>query len=200
MVVPDAWLAESLSKQRYVDTWAHHHSYITDLIAYIFRSAPTLRRVKAMVGEFGRAAVDLPFGELIRVAAQAEIESALNDPILTLQGYLQAALPRQPKIQAAVRQIEQEMLTEWAVLYETVLTGYGLPLRPGVTGRDVAELFDTMIEGVLLRARSGGSVPETSNGQDLFTAFLLAMLPALCNVSPEELDRRELQHPLQWPS
>ncbi|MFC8728207.1 hypothetical protein [Streptomyces bacillaris] len=196
-VVPDTWLAGGLNRQRYVDTWAHHHSYITDLITYIFRSAPTLRRVQSMTGEFVQAASDLSFGELIRVAAQAEIESALNDPILSLQALLQAALPRQPKIQAAVRKIEQEMLTEWTTLYEKVLTGYGLSLRPGVTARDMAELFDTMIEGVLLRARSGGSIPVVSTGQDIFTASLLVMLPALCDVPLAELERRKLQHPLR---
>ncbi|WP_328584961.1 hypothetical protein [Streptomyces sp. NBC_00370] len=196
VVVPDAWLSESLSRQRYVDTWAHHHAYITDLIAYIFRSAPTLRRVKRMTAEFTQAAAELPLAELIREAAQAEIASALDDPVVTLQTFLQAALPRQPKIQEAVRRIEHEMINEWTQLYEVLLAGYGLTLRPGLTARDLAELFDTVIEGVLLRARSGGAVPGTSSGQDVLTTSILVMLPAMCDVPLSELEHRELQHPL----
>jgi hypothetical protein len=199
VVVPDAWLSESLNRQRYVDTWAHHHSYITDLIAYIFRSTPTLRRVKRMTNEFALAAAELPLAELIRAGAQAEIASTLDDPVVTLQTFLQAALPRQPKIQEAVRRIEQEMISEWSRLYEALLAGYGLTLRPGVTARDVAELFDTMIEGVLLRARSAGAVPTTSSGQDVLTTSILVILPAMCDVSPAELEHRELQHPVPWP-
>ncbi|MGW0763514.1 hypothetical protein ACWD1Y_44875 [Streptomyces sp. NPDC002814] len=199
VVVPDAWLSESLNRQRYVDTWAHHHSYIMDLIAYIFRSTPTLRRVKRMTNESALAAAELPLAELIRAGAQAEIASTLDDPVVTLQTFLQAALPRQPKIQEAVRRIEQEMISEWALLYEALLAGYGLTLRPGVTARDVAELFDTMIEGVLLRACSAGAVPTTSSGQDVLTTSILVILPAMCDVSPAELEHRELQHPVPWP-
>ncbi|MFD4879000.1 hypothetical protein ACFWOB_37370 [Streptomyces sp. NPDC058420] len=199
-VIPDAWLADSLNRQRYADTWAHHDSYISDLIAYMFRSAPTLRRVKKMTAAFAQAANDLSLGELVRAAAEAEIESTLSDPIIALQTFFQAVLPRQPKIQEAVRRIEREMINEWANLYAVVLSGYGLTLRPGITAHDVAELFDTVIEGVLLRARSSGSVPETTIGQDVLTASILLMLPAMCDVPPEELDRRRLRQPLEWPA
>lgn len=198
--VPDPWLAGCLDKQRYSATWGHHHSYITDLIAYIFRSAPTLRRVTEMTANFAEAAHALPLGELVRVAAQAEIDSTLHDPIITLQTFLQAALPRQPEIQAAVNRIEQEMISEWARLYAVLLPGYGLDLSPGTTHQDVAELFDTVIEGVLLRARSLGKVPKTSNGQDMLTASILTMLPTLCGVTPQEIEQRTLQHPVKWPS
>ncbi|MET8982607.1 hypothetical protein ABZX85_44220 [Streptomyces sp. NPDC004539] len=199
VITDDQGLSDSLNRQRFADTWAHHHSYISDLIAYMFRSAPTLRRVRMMAAEFVRAANDLPLGELIRVAAASEIESTLGDPIIALQTFFQAALPRQPQIQESVRRIEQEMINEWAKLYAVILSGYGLTLRPGVTSRDVAELFDTMTEGILLRARSSGIVPKTSIGQDILTSSILLMLPAMCDVPPEELERRRLQQPLEWP-
>ncbi|MFI6281834.1 hypothetical protein [Streptomyces sp. NPDC050988] len=64
----------------------------------------------------------------------------------------------------------------------------------------LAKLFDTVIEGVLLRAQSLGKVPKTSSGQDMLTASILTMLPTLCGVTPQEIEQRTLQHPVKWPS
>lgn len=196
VMVPDADQAEALDKQRWVDTWYNQPAYIEDLISYLFRSAPTLRRVSEVQGILAEVAQELTLGELIRQGSRVELNSTLKDPTVGLQTFVQAAMPNQRQIQTAVRRIESEMISQWAKLYSQLIAAYGVKLRPGVSSQDLAELFDTAIEGTLLRARSLGKIPLLSSGESTLSASILTMLPNLCDISPEEIEIRELNSPI----
>ena len=199
-IVPDAREAEGLDRQRWLDTWRFQAAFLDDLVAYLFRTSVVQRRIGAVHEVLLAMAPQLTLGQLIREGTQAELESTLQEPIVGLQTFIQAALPRQPRIRQYVHDMEVMSLTQWARLYETVLPGYGLALRPGVTWHDIARLFDTVIEGVLLKARTHDDIPLVSSGENTLAAAIFAMLPTLCTIDRADIDTRTLQHPLHHPT
>ncbi|MEU6449781.1 hypothetical protein [Streptomyces sp. NPDC046979] len=198
-LIPDPGLAQSLDKQRWSDTWGHQEAFIEDLLAYIFRSGPTLRRILEAQQQLVDRAQSLPLGELIRAGVEVEMASSAEDPVVALQTFFEAALPHKPSIREAVARIENEMLLVWASLYEALLTAYDVRLRPGVTYMDMAGLFNTIIEGALLRTRSLGAAPRTSTGEHILAAAIIKMLPGLCEITPTQIETRKRLLPLPLP-
>ncbi|CAL9348441.1 hypothetical protein ACH4NV_05450 [Streptomyces althioticus] len=198
-LIPDQGLADSLDRQRWSDTWGHQEAYIEDLLAYIFRSGPTLRRILEAQQQLVGHAQSMPLGELIRAGVEVEMASSVEDPVVALQTFLEAALPHKPTIREAVARIESEMLRVWATLYEVLLTAYGVRLRPGVTYMDIAALFNTVIEGALLRTRSLGVAPRISTGEHILAAAIIKMLPGLCEITPVEVETRRRLLPVALP-
>ncbi|MFG2794051.1 hypothetical protein [Streptomyces sp. NPDC048419] len=195
-VVPDAREAEGLDRQRWLDTWRFQAAFLDDLVAYLFRPSVVQRRIGAVHEVLLTMAPQLTLGQLIREGTAAELQSTLHEPIVGLQTFIQAALPRQPRIRQYIDAMEVMSLTQWAHLYERVLPGYGLALRPGVTWHDLARLFDTVIEGVLLKARTHDDIPCVESGDNTLAAAIFAMLPSLCTIDRADIDTRTLQHPL----
>lgn len=141
----------------------------------------------------------MPLGELIRAGVEVEMASSVEDPVVALQTFLEAALPHKPTIREAAARIESEMLRVWATLYEVLLTAYGVRLRPGVTYMDIAALFNTVIEGALLRTRSLGVAPRISTGEHILAAAIIKMLPGLCEITPVEVETRRRLLPVALP-
>lgn len=195
-IVPDAREAEQLDRQRWLDTWRHQAAFLDDMLAYLFRPSVVQRRLAAVHEALVTMARQMTLAQLIREGTQAELQSTLAEPIVGLQTFIQAALPRQPQIQRYVHATETMSLTQWARLYEVVFSGYGLGLRPGVTWTDIARLFSTMIEGALLKARTHDHLPRVSGGDNTLAAAIFAMLPTLCTIDRADIDTRTLRHPL----
>jgi hypothetical protein len=113
-----------------------------------------VRRILGSQQAMVEAAPSLTLGELVRVGSEGEeMASTLADPIVSLQTPIQVALPRHPRISTAIVELETLSLRLWAALYAAVLPAYGLTLREDVTFLDLARMFDTAIEGLLLKAR-----------------------------------------------
>lgn len=202
VIVPDADQAAQLDRQRWLDTWRHQASFLEDLTAYLFRLGPSVRRIQEVQQALVEIAPTMPLGELIRVGAQAELTSTLADPIVGLQTFIQAALPRHPQISAAITTLESASLRMWADVYAAVLPAYGLELREDVTFLDLARLFDSMIEGMLLKARVASSLlpPTLSNGDDLLAGTILNLLPSLCSTTTQTVESATVVAPVTWPA
>jgi hypothetical protein len=197
-MIPDADAAEKLDRQRWLDTWRFQAAFLEDLIAYLFRPGVVLRRVRDVHHALVALAPALTLGELIREGTAAELQSTLENPTVGLQTFIQAALPRQPRIQEAVHAIETVALQEWADLYAAVFPAYGLQLRPGVSWLDMSTLFDTIIEGVLLKARTHEQVPCLSNGENVLAAGIFTLLPTLCDIKAEGIESLTIRTPISW--
>ena len=171
--------AAQLDRQRWTDTWGHQSAFTHDLMAYLFRVGPSMRRIREVHDSLVVLVEDLPFEELVRSGAALELQSSLADPIIGLQTFMQAALSNHALVRSHVRKLEEQMLDSWAAVYQALAGAYGLKLRDNLTWRDVAELFTTVIEGTLLRARTLGETPKLTTGDDMLAGSLIAMIPYL---------------------
>jgi hypothetical protein len=127
------------------------------------------------------------FKELVQLLAVAEVEVILADPLINLQSIIQSALPSHPKVRQFSQAQYEIILTGWARLYERVSVSYGLRLKAGVTWPDVALLFNTIVEGVFVRARIDNNEPVLSNGEGILAGAIFVMLPSLVEPLPEDL-------------
>lgn len=170
--------------------WSRKDFYTEDLIAYLFRMGPQHRHINEMASAVRALVTEASFGQLVRALAAAEVEAMLADPIVSLQGIVQAALPRHPRVQEFSRAQYDYLLPQWGAIYEEVAAAYGLTLANTRTWSDVALLFNSVIEGALVRARVEGSEPRLSNGEGVLAGAIFTMLPSMLNNCPEDLDSR----------
>jgi hypothetical protein len=168
--------------------WARKDFYTEDLIAYLFRFGPQERHLREMTEAAHALMRKESFGRLIRALAAAETEAITTDPYATLQAILQTALPKHPRVQEFIRAQYEYLLPHWAQLYEEVGCSYGLDLSAGYTWNDLALLFNSVVEGVVFRARAMGSTPTLSSGEDILAGAILVMVPTLIADCPQDLD------------
>ncbi|WP_406279056.1 hypothetical protein OHT93_38655 [Streptomyces sp. NBC_00191] len=197
LLIPDPAAAEQIDRQRWLDTWHHQSAFLEDLIAYLFRPAITVGRVRDVQVLLLAEAPGLTLGQLVREGTTAELRSTLDDPTVSLQTFLQAALPGHPLIREATETIENALLGMWASLYAAVFPAYGIELRPGFSWGDMARLFDTAIEGALLKARLHGDVPCLDNDDNVLAGAIFAMLPGLCDVAVGDIEHRTVRWPIR---
>ena len=177
-------LGDSMFRHR----WPRKDFYTEDLIAYLFRLGPQERHFDEMA-DAGRAMMkEASFGQLIRLLAEAETAAVASDPLANLQAILQTALPKHPRVQEFSRAQYEYLLPRWAQLYEEVGAAYGLSLADGYTWGDMSLLFNSVVEGVILRARVEGGGPKLSNGEGILASAIFAMVPTLIANCPQDLD------------
>jgi dGTP triphosphohydrolase len=168
--------------------WERKGQYTEDLIAYLFRLEPQKRHFEEMA-EAGRALTkEVSFGELIRLLAAAETEAVMNDERVSLQSILQVALPNHPRVQEFSRAQYEYLIPEWGRLYAEVASAYGLMLADGYTWDDMALLFNSVVEGILIRARTEHNEPKLSNGEGVLSGAIFVMAPSLLKNCPQDLD------------
>jgi hypothetical protein len=73
----------------------------------------------------------------------------------------------------------EQLLSNWAEIYQQVAQRYGLALRPGYTWLDVAEMLNAVTDGARMRAKGMGSVAALSTGDNVVVGAIVAMLPTL---------------------
>jgi hypothetical protein len=177
-----------LGETQFRSRWVRKEFYAEDLIAYIFRRHPQ----ELHIAEIADAASELmrteSLGGLVRLLAATELDSVMSDTISGIQAAVQSALPMHPRVQEFVRAQYDYLLPRWASIYQEVAQSYGLIPAPGTTFNDIALLFNTVIEGVSLRARVGGGEPELSSGVGAFEGAIRAMLPSLLANCPKNID------------
>ena len=189
-VLEDPADAERLSVDRFNETWMNAQAYTEDLLAYLYRPAPYMRRVRGMRQAMSGMTSKMSLGTMVRRAAAAELEEATNDPIIALQTLVETNYPAEPLVRTLHRRVEDEALRLWAEMYAELFPAYGLHLRPGIQWLDVARLFSTVVEGALVRRRVRGEHARLSNGDDMLAGAVLAMLPSLCGIDLDGLEER----------
>jgi hypothetical protein len=168
------------------DRWRYKSRYTEDLIAYLFRPAVLDRQMLAVEDVSGRLAATTSFEDLIRQLTQTVLDLTLNDPLWSLQTMLRVALPNHPLVHDAARY--EQWLAKWAEIYDSLAKVYGITLRPQYTWLDVAELFNSVMEGARVRARALGRVVTLSSGENVAAGAIFAMLPGLVEGTPRRPD------------
>jgi hypothetical protein len=166
--------------------WDRKDRYTEDLISYLFRPGPPLKHMEDMAAAAAEMLAGASLKDLIHSLAAAEVQSMLNDPIVSLQTIIQTALPSHPRVKHFIQAQYDLLLPSWAKLYEQVAAAYGLTLKSGFTWLDVALLFNSVVEGALVRARVDQAEPVLSNGEGVLASAILAMLPSLIEGIPDD--------------
>jgi hypothetical protein len=188
--------AGELSAQRFRDTWGNQAAFCEDLLAYLFRPAPYLRRLARLHPALIAATEQLTLGQSVRHTAKTELDSVLTNPLVSLHTFVETVLPKNPYVQDAVHRLR---LQRWADLYEQVFTAYGAPLRAdqGELGwLDMAERFSTVAGGSFVRAqtRPGGS--DSGADGEMLGQIVVDMLPAMLLIEAGDIESRRLQQPV----
>ncbi|GIF66456.1 hypothetical protein Ais01nite_44910 [Asanoa ishikariensis] len=162
-VMEDATQAERLSVDRFGATWMNAQAYTEDLLAYLYRPTPYVRRILDMRNTMAAMTTTMTLGSVLRAAAAAELEETTNDPIIALQTLVETARPSDPHVRKLHQREEEQALALWAELYEEHFPAYGLQLRPDVEWIDVARLFSTVLEGALVGPHTGSGPGHASD-------------------------------------
>ncbi|WP_037305758.1 hypothetical protein [Amycolatopsis orientalis] len=182
-VAPELRLSVNMFRYR----WDRKDRYTEDLISYMFRLAPQKAHLDDMETLSQSMVADLSLGQFVRRLADEEVRLMLEDPLVSLQGIVQSAMPNHPRVREFCRAQLNQLLPRWASLYAQVSHAYGVRLRPGRTWLDLAIMFNAVVEGELAWARLGQR-PVLTNGDHVLAGAILAMLPTLVEGLADDLD------------
>jgi hypothetical protein len=188
-VIADRADADALTEQRWNETWSSADDFLSDCFAYLFRSEPYVRRIR----DVQRRLIEImqtrpPLGAFVREGVALEIKSLLADPLAGLQTAVQATFPNHRDIRQYLERLDGNPIKLWAGLYAFILPSYGLRLRPSTGWFDVAYIFTTVADGVLLRTRSHDRWERLTGGADVLSAVILGMMPNLFVIDRESVD------------
>jgi hypothetical protein len=161
------------------DRWRYKSRYTEDLIAYLMRPALLARKLRTMRGALESLPPDIALPDLIREMVHATLAPTLEDPLWSLQTIVWVGLPNHPRVRTFLKINYEQLLSNWAELYQQIARRYGLELRPGYTWLDVAEMFNAVADGARMRAKGMGSVAALSTGDNVVVGAIRAMLPGL---------------------
>ncbi|WP_344690752.1 hypothetical protein [Blastococcus jejuensis] len=175
------------SDGQYRDRWRYSERYNEDLLAYLFRISPYRRHISGIWVALDSDLSGVSLGELIDAISSAEIDRTATDVFIALQSVLQRALPKHPKVVEYAAATYREILPMWAAVYEHIAARYGVTLRSDYTWLDVAEIFNTVVEGAASRVLVGGPT-QLSAGANVLGAAIRLMLPSLATSVSVSID------------
>jgi hypothetical protein len=76
--------ADKINVDRFHDTWGHQQAFCQDLIAYLFRPAPHMRRIIQLQPQMIELAQKQSMATTVRRAAKMELDSLVVNPLLSL--------------------------------------------------------------------------------------------------------------------
>jgi hypothetical protein len=149
-LIEDPAGAEAITGQRFNDTWGQQSGYC-DLISYLFRPVPYMRRLSRLHPELLAMTHRLPLGEWIGQSAVKELNSAVADPLIAMHTLVEAVLPATPQVRMLVSRLRRARLGKWAGFSEEAFTAFGVRPRAELDWLDIAERFSTI---AFLRAQT----------------------------------------------
>ena len=192
-MIKDPQLTAALSEERWRQTWPAHDGFMQDVLAYLFRPGPYVRRIRDVQSMLISMMKNRPLlGPLVREAVDLEIKSNLADPLMALQTSVQAVFPSHPDVRRHLHRLDGP-LQLWARLYAVAFPAYGLTLRPGRSWFDLAYIYTTVADGVLLRTRSHDGVECLTSGEDVLSAVILGMIPDIFEVARADVETLPLR-------
>jgi hypothetical protein len=182
--------AEAMTVQRFNDTWGKQSSYCEDLVSYLFRPAPYMRRLSRLHPELLAMTHRLPLDEWIRQSAVKELNSAVADPLIAMHTLVEAVVPTTPLVRSLVSKLRRARLRKWARLYEDAFSAFGVRPRAELDWLDIAERFSTIAGGAFLRAQTRVDQRESVTDGEMLGQLVIEILPALCAIEREEIGER----------
>ena len=157
-----------------------------DLTSYLFRLALQRGHLNQMDAASEQLVEHLSLAEFVRLLADFEVRTMLEEPLAGVQTVVRSALPDHPGVREFCRAQLDQLLPRWAKLYEKVATAYGLRLKSSYCWLDIAIIFNAIVEGELARARVTDR-PVLSDGSHILGSAIMAMLPTVLDNAPDDL-------------
>jgi hypothetical protein len=193
-MIRDPERAAAMSDERWRETWPTPDAFMHDVLAYLFRPGPYVRRIRAVQSRLISMMKNRPLlGPFVREAVDLEIKSNLADPLVALQTLVQSVFPTHPDVRRHLQRLDGTPLLLWARLYAVLFPAYGLELRPGRSWFDLAYLYTTVADGELLRARSHDRPERLTGGDDILSAVILGMIPECCEIARADVEALPLR-------
>lgn len=141
------------------DRWPYKDYYIQDLLSYCLWARHWAREAE-VAEEFARPlAVGEDFPQAVHDAAYWSYRAQLANASTRVWLIAAAVSDRYPTIKQALAEVHDEAISTWLPVYQAVVTGRRLRLRPGVTLEDLIEIISALVTGITLRA---GTEPAPS--------------------------------------
>jgi hypothetical protein len=185
--------ANAISVDRFNGTWGNQQAFCQDLIAYLFRSAPYMRRLDRLHPRVLALTQELTLGDWVRRTAVMELDSIRVDPLVSLHTFVETVLPQDPDVRGAVHRLRRLRLQRWANLYERVFTAYGALLREDREDLDwlgLAERFSTIAGGAFVRSQTRTTDSTSGVDGELLGQMVVEMLPSLLTIEPGDIENR----------
>jgi hypothetical protein len=141
------------------DRWPYKDYYIQDLLSYCLWARHWAREAE-IAEEFARPlAAGEDFPQAVHDAAYWSYRAQLANASTRVWLIAAAVSDRYPTIKQALAEVHDEAISTWLPVYQAVVTGRRLRLRPGVTLEDLIEIISALVTGITLRA---GTEPAPS--------------------------------------
>ncbi|MCY1137158.1 hypothetical protein OWR29_04045 [Actinoplanes sp. Pm04-4] len=190
VLIEDPSEAEAMTVQRFNDTWGQQSGYCEDLVCYLFRPGPYMRRLSRLHPELLAMTHRLTLGEWVRQSAVKELNSAVADPLIAMHTLVEAVLPATPLVRSLVSRLRRARLRKWAQLYEDGFAAFGVQPRADLDWLDIAERFSTIAGGAFLRAQTRIDQQEPATDGEMLGQLVIEVLPALCAIEAGEIGAR----------
>lgn len=165
------------------DDWERKDRCPADPVSDLFRLALQCGHLNQLAAASEQLVAHLSLAEFVRLLADVEVRTMLEDPLAGVQTIVQSALPDHPGVREFCRAQLDQLLPRRAKLYEKVATAYGLRLKSSYCWLDIAVIFHAIVEGELARAR----VADRPDGSQVVGSAIMAMLPTVLDNAPEDL-------------
>lgn len=153
-----------------------------DLIAYLFRPGPYIRRLSHLHPRLVEMTQDLTLGDWVRRTAKLELDSVVISPLMSLHTFVETVLPNDPMVRDTVYRLER-----WANLYERVFTAYAAPLREDQSDLNwlgMAEEFSTVAGGAFVRSQTRAIGSDSGVDSDMLGNIVSSCCPRCWPSSP----------------
>lgn len=150
-VLDRAGLTTGAAYRLWTDQRAFHDELAIKAVRWRDRDSTekTARQVLPIIAGGG------PWQEVLRIGAEANLQSFPADIALLTTMALRASAYGQPALLAASHERHREAMTAYGQLYQVVLDAYGRRMKPPFTLDHLCSLFAALSEGFGLQAAAG---------------------------------------------
>jgi hypothetical protein len=132
------------------DRWPYKDYYIQDLLSYSLWARHWAREAQVAQESAAPLATSEDFVQAVHEAAYWSCQAQLANTSSRVWLIASAVSDRYPAMKTAMRKIHDRMNASWMPVYDAVVAGRGLRLRPGVTIEDLTEILSALTTGVSL--------------------------------------------------
>jgi hypothetical protein len=134
------------------DRWPYKDYYIQDLLSYCLWARHWAREAAVAEESASPLVTSEDFPQAVHDATYWSYRAQVANTSTRVWLIATAVSDRYPAIKQALAEVHDEAIATWLPVYQAVVTGRRLRLRPGVTLEDLIEIISALVTGITLRA------------------------------------------------
>jgi AcrR family transcriptional regulator len=170
---------EAASRRAFFRRWPTREEFLPDAVVYALLrdyEPPDPRQYVARIPAISEAIA--PVSVMVMGIAEGLLTALLQHPRSYLVLHIGSLLPRHPQLGNALVPTTRAVARVWANLYEQLVTGLDLVMRPEWSFERASLVLHAMLDGFVLRYRlqSGGRSISRWEGAGVFTDAIIAFM------------------------